>query len=123
MISKSKLGEHLRETVWELTRARTKLSRDLSEHNQRCAKMTGDLTETRELTEIERVAQDARRVNAELLDLVDEYLRTAQTASEAAHLLREDDCQQRLLEQRHDLEEETNSRNNELAQVLGQYCR
>jgi hypothetical protein len=123
MVSKSKLGEHLRETAWDLTRARTKLNRDLSEHNRRCAQVRGDLTETRQLTEIEHVGEEIRRVNAELLDLADEYMRTLQTASEAAHLLREDDCQTRLLEQRRDLEEEITAKGKEVAGVFGRYCR
>ncbi|MGZ3734112.1 MAG: hypothetical protein ACXVC0_04090 [Bdellovibrionota bacterium] len=123
MVSKSKLGEHLRETAWDLTRTRTKLNRDLSEHNRRCALIRGDLTETRQLTEIERVGEDTRRANAELLDLADEYLRTLQTDSEAAHLLREDDCRDRLLEQRHDFEEELTAKGKEVAGVLSRYCR
>jgi hypothetical protein len=123
MVSKSKLGEHLRETAWDLTRARTKLNRDLSEHNRRCAKITGDLTEVRELTEIERIGDDTRRVNAELLDLSDEYMRTLRTAAKAAHLLGEDHCQDRLLEQRHDVEEQLNVKAKEVATVLSRYCR
>ena len=65
-VTRSKLGEHLRETVWEITRARSKLTHALREHNARCQKVRGELTETRELSEIERVASEARRVNAEL---------------------------------------------------------
>ena len=123
MVSKSKLGEHLRETAWDLTRTRTKLNRDLSEHNRRCQAVRGDLTETRQLTEIERVADDTRRVNAELLDIADEYMRTLRTAAKAAHLLGEDDCQDRLLEQRHDMEDQLNAKSKEVAAVLGRYCR
>lgn len=122
-VTRSKLGEHLRETVWEITRARAKLDRALQEHNQRCQKVRGDLSETRELSHIERVADEARRINAELLDLEDEYLRTAEYASQAAHLLREDDCQERIVVERKKMERAMDSKSKEVQTVLSSYCR
>jgi hypothetical protein len=123
MISKSKLGDHLRETAWDLARARTRLNRDLSEHNHRCQAVRGELSETRQLTEIERIGADIRRVNAELLGIADEYTRTLRTAASAAHLLQEEDCEQHLLEQRRDVDVALNREAKEISAVLEKYCR
>jgi hypothetical protein len=122
-VTRSKLGEHLREMVWEITRARTKLTRTLAEHHERCLATRGELTETRQLSQIERLAEEARREQAELLDLEDEYLRTAETASEAAHLLQENDCQDRIVEQRKKLEALMSQTEKEVHDVLSKYCR
>lgn len=122
-VTRSPLGEHLRETVWEITRDRTKLSRALEEHAKHCRHAQGDLLETHELTKIEELAEEARKVNAELMDLEDEYLRTAQQAAEAAHMLRENDCQERIVEERRKMEHEIDRRAKVVNNALSQYCR
>ncbi len=122
-VTRSPLGEHLRETVWEITRARSKLDHALADHHARCQKALGDLRETSEMNAIEKVADEARKINAELLDLEDEYLRTAESAADAAHLLRQGDCEERIKEQRQSLKADMDRRIKEVYQVLAQYCR
>ena len=122
-VVRSKLGEHLRETAFDLKRTRQLLTRALKEHNERCQEVRGDLTQTQQLSHIEKVSQDVRKAHAQLQDLTDEYLRTAQTAAEAAHLLGEKECEERIQEQRKSLEAEVAKRSAETGIVLNLYCR
>ena len=122
-VTRSALGEHLRESVWEITHARLKLAHILIDHNKHCQNTRNGLLGVYELSKIEHLADEARRTHAELLDWEDEYLRTAQTAAEAARLLREDDCHDRILEERKRMESEMEERSQEVHKVLYDYCR
>jgi hypothetical protein len=122
-VTLSKLGEHLRETVWEITRTRTLLNRALQAHHDRCEQALTGLQENHELTRIEEIARDASKANAKLQDLGDEYLRTAETASRAAHLLGEEDCERRIRDQRKALERDLSAKSREVHDMLDVYCR